>query len=257
MNPSYSMLYSYILAILASLGLIIMTRYRTTDSGRRVFPDVTLENGTEVLSGLAETEQQHRKISDQQRIGSAVTNDNDFMLPPQADLTNDLIVKGDLTLGEMARLHGSAKASGSINLGSRALVVGNLVSDSSISVGPGAEVIGILHARDNVWLMPYSSVSASVFSARTIYVHEGVRIGKQTFANRGVVYQAPQHIPQRAEETSLDYASPYGLFSEPACDRCRSLLLTFDTARHQWRCMNCGSYQESANSLSPYFWNAQ
>ena len=256
MNPGYSMLYPYILAILASVGLVLLTRYGARDSGRRVFPDVTLRSDPEVFSVPTDPEAP-TKMSKEHRVGTAVFIDSDFALPPQAELTNELIVRGSLTLGEGSRLHGSAKASGSISLGSHALVVGNLVSDSDISIGPGAEVVGVLHAKKDVRLMPSSSVSVSVVSARTIYIHEGARVGKKVFASRGIVYQPPALITQRTAEASPNNSSASEKFSQSTCHSCRSLLLALDVFRQQWRCMNCGSYQGVRNGLSPYSRNSQ
>jgi len=242
MNPSYSLLYSYILAVLASLGLIILARYGIRDSGRRVFPDQTLARMTDEPSGPTNP-QVAEKALDRDHLGNAIVVNTDFALPSQVEFTNDLVVRGTLTLGDGAMLRGNAKASGFISLGSRALVVGNLVSESDIYVGPGAEVVGILHAKDNVWLMPASSVSVSVVSARTIYIYEGARVGRQVFASRGIVYQPSQRIVQQGAQPIRRHAPMPDSSSGPVCYRCRSLLLTLDPYRHQWRCLNCGSYQ--------------
>jgi len=250
MNPSYSLLYSYIVAVLASLCLIVLTRHGARDSGRRIFPDETL--GRIAHESSASTNPEARKPPHGHCLGNAIVVNTDFALPPQGELTSDLVVEGTLTLGDGARLHGNARASGIISLGSRALVVGNLVSESDIYVGPNAEVVGVLHAKENVWLMPSSSVSISVVSARMIYIHEGARVGRQVFASRGIVYQSSQKIAQPAVQPAASHAPIPVQLSQPVCCRCHSLLLTLDPFRQQWRCLNCGSYQWPTASFSPY-----
>lgn len=204
MNYSYFALYSYAIAILTSLGLIILTRYGVHDSGRRIIPDVTLGllPGGDPVSDLEE----YGKMDEQHRIGNAVVIDTDFAIAPREELSKDLIIKGNLTLGDGARLHGSAKVSGSIYLGSSVLVVGNLISKAEIYVGSRAEVVGILHASKNIQLLPFSSVTVSAVASGTIYISEGARVGKQILADNGIVYTPAQHDAKTVEAVP-NYAS--------------------------------------------------
>jgi cytoskeletal protein CcmA (bactofilin family) len=248
MNTMYSLLFSYILAILAGLVLIIATRFGSTDSGRRNFADVTLNGGSAIF--LASADSRTQTHSERERTRKAMIIDTDFVLSSEAEVAGDLIVKGNLTIGGSARLHGSAKAAGWIILGPRALVVGNVVSDSNIFIGPGAEVDGVIHAKDDIRLMPSSNVSLSVVSGRRVYVLEGARVGKQIFARGGVTYAHAGDASRSPART----ASPFEpQFSDSPCQKCRSILLTLDPIKQQWRCMKCGSYNEAPNGFSSDF----
>ena len=59
-------------------------------------------------------------------LGRPQVIDGDFALPPETKLACDLIVKGNLILGEGARLDGNVKALGSITLESPLLLWGIL-----------------------------------------------------------------------------------------------------------------------------------
>lgn len=255
MNPDYTILYPYVLALLASLSLVILTRLGVRDAGRRVFPDKTLGSASEDAAVLLSAE---GRASARYRLGSAIVVETDLALPPQTELTNDLVVKGTLTLGAGARLQGNAKATGIVTLAPRAMVVGNLVSDSGISVGPYAEVVGLLHARGDVWLMPSSNVSLSIVSGGSVYIHEGAKIGKRILADRGIVCQTSESRPQVSAQSPVSHPARlpnYLQSSQAVCDRCGSTLLTVDAFRQQWRCLNCGSYQWRAGVFSPRSWN--
>jgi len=202
MSYSHFALYSYAIAIVTSLGLIILTRYGVRDSGRRVIPNVALRLLPERYPVPDLEENGDMKHS----IGSATVIDTDFAIAPQTELTKDLIIKGNLTLGDGARLHGSAKVSGSIHLGPSALVIGNLVSKTEISIGPRAEVVGILHSNENIRLLPFSSVSVSAVAGGSIYISEGARVGKQILANGGIIYTPSEHKTKTVEVSN--YASP-------------------------------------------------
>jgi predicted acyltransferase (DUF342 family) len=228
MNYSYFALYSYAIAILTSLGLIILTRYGVHDSGRRVIPDVTLGLLPEAdhVSDL----RGYGNMDDQHRIGNAVVIDTDFAMAPKEEFSKDLIIKGNLTLGDGARLHGSAKVAGSIYLGSSVLVVGNLISKAEIYVGSRAEVVGILHASKNIRLLPFSNVTVSAIAGCTIYISESARVGKQILANDGIVYTPSQHDAKTVEAAPI-YASspaPTSRQSSEAIIHGHRLLLIFD-----------------------------
>ncbi|MGD0549624.1 MAG: hypothetical protein ABSA81_03645 [Candidatus Bathyarchaeia archaeon] len=252
MNLTY-LLYSYIAAVAASLGLIIVARQGIHDSERRTFPEVTLNYWPGKLGPQGRPES--RRTSDKHRLGNAMVFEGDYVLPSKAELSSDLVIKGALTLGSEARLHGSAKASRSINLGPHALVVGHLVTEANIFVGVGAEVVGFVHAKDDVWLMPKSNVVMSVVSAGTVYLCEDAKVGRQIYASRGIVHKTSQNIPQSAPQQPANYVANSRESLQPVCYRCRSILLELDILRHQWRCLNCGSYQWPANGISQHSWN--
>ena len=132
--------------------------------------------------------------------------------------------------------------------------MGNLVSDLDISVGFRAEVAGVIMWGNNVRLMIVLDREPFRFSV-TVYVFEGARVGEQVIASNGIVYWPPGYSPQRVEKQSPASAPTILQSSEPRCQRCRSILLILDPVRLGWRCMNCGNYEESANTLSEYYTN--
>jgi len=254
MNPNnFLPVYAYFGAILLCLAVIVLTGRGLRDSERRVFPDVTLGRELERRAVSAGSEARIQ-MPDQHRVGTAVVINTDYVIPSRAKVTKDLIVTGRVTIDDGARLNGSVKASGPITLGSDVLIEGNLVSNSDISVGPRTEVLGVLHAKENICLMSSSSVSLSVVSRGTVYIHEGARVGKRISAGGGIEYLT-SHILQKTAEVDSSFAPTSNQFFYPVCHICRGPLSILDPCTKQQRCLICGSYQMSPNNLSPPFRN--
>lgn len=116
--------------------------------------------------------------------------DGRLSLPAGSRVAHDVVVRGDLRIGEGAVVTGSVKAYGSIEVLRGARIEGTLIARKHVRIDGDVDVVGNVFAEGDVSLGPGTTVGAqggykTVFAGRRLTLAAGVVVFGAVVAQRG------------------------------------------------------------------------
>lgn len=105
---------------------------------------------------------------------------DDFEVKSRTWLHGDLIVRGDLTVGEAAVIDGTVKVHGSIEVAGSARISGGLFCDGDVRLGPACRIDGVCTAGGDLTIESDTVIGRSdrrvTVTAARLFVADGVRV---------------------------------------------------------------------------------
>lgn len=129
------------------------------DTRKRSVVGISHDNQTEDAEGTMFRTLQS-KISAEVPAGDEGTwaNIGDISIPSGMTISEDIVVKGNLTIGDNCKITGKLKALKDINVGVDTIIDGDLVSGGNVAIGPRSLITGMLKAAGTIKMSWHAAV---------------------------------------------------------------------------------------------------
>jgi bifunctional N-acetylglucosamine-1-phosphate-uridyltransferase/glucosamine-1-phosphate-acetyltransferase GlmU-like protein len=110
----------------------------------------------------------------------------DFVFPPRSEVHDNVVVEGDVKIGDHCVFHQSIKAKGNMSVGNRVVIKGNLVSNGDVKLLDEVVIGGSVHSDGSVTLGEKVFVSMSVVACGNVELYENSEV-KNNILTRGTI----------------------------------------------------------------------
>lgn len=111
----------------------------------------------------------------------------DLEIPSGTVVTEALVVKGNLKIGQDCQLLGNVKALKDIIIGSNTTIAGNVVSGSRVVVGPDSTIQGSLESSGDVEIYQNAIIEGGLRSGSTVTLDKFAKVMFAMNAAKGVI----------------------------------------------------------------------
>ena len=110
----------------------------------------------------------------------------DVIFSPRFETEGNIIVEGDVIVGDSSVFHRSIKAKGNLHIGNNVVVKGNVVSEGDLFILDDAVIGGSVHSEGSVRIGENVSVAVSIVAVGDVEIHENSEV-KKNILTRGVI----------------------------------------------------------------------
>jgi len=169
---------------------------RRKDKGPRTFPEQTMhKEGLSVQDAWLERARIEARTKEPVEVIRVIGN---ISIPEGTEMTNHLVVQGDLRLGKKCHLYGSIKAFGNVEVGEYSVVEGHVLSEGKIHIGRDSIIKGVVDSPQDITLEQNATVEA-VSTEKTVKLRPGARINKRILSRASIVA-----FPEEAKVSGIE-----------------------------------------------------
>lgn len=111
---------------------------------------------------------------------------SNIVFPANFQAWDNMVVEGDLTIGDHCVFHGSVKAKGNVIVGNRVVLDGNLISKGNVDIKDEAVISGLVHSEGLVRIGEEVFIGLSVVTDGDVELHENSEVRK-SILGQGVI----------------------------------------------------------------------